>query len=167
VADFLQWTSSNGFLLFQTISIVAGLGFTAASLRQQARAKEFENILTLEEHHRELWNEASRRPELTRLLRPNIDLAREPATVAEEEFLNLVIVHFQTGWQMASAGTVLRKQTVEADAREFFRLPLPNLIWQRTKAFREERFVRFVEKTLAVRGNSQMNRADELLHSKP
>lgn len=44
------------------------------------------------------------------------------ATVAEERFLNEVIVHFHLGWQLAKRGSLLSLQTMEEDAKTFFSL---------------------------------------------
>jgi hypothetical protein len=34
------------------------------------------------------------------------------------------------------------------DAGSFFKLPLPHVVWDKTKEFRNPRFVRFVERAL-------------------
>jgi hypothetical protein len=34
------------------------------------------------------------------------------------------------------------------DAGEFFSLPLPRAVWEKTKKFRNPRFVRFVERAM-------------------
>ena len=148
MAVFLSWLGSHGDSLFQNLSVIIGFALTALGLRHQAKAKEIENIQALARDHRDLWKDASRRPELRRILRLDVDLVREPMTVAEEEFLNLTIIHFETGWQMAMAGTVLKKTTLEADAGRFFSRPLPNEVWRKTKDCHDPAFVRFVDRAL-------------------
>lgn len=46
---------------------------------------------------------------------------------------------------MARAGTVLTPEILAADIHGFFSLPLPRLVWEQTKPFRNPNFVRFVE----------------------
>ena len=61
----------------------------------------------------------------------------------------MVLVHFETGWQMAKEGTVLTREVLARDLRGFFSLPLPHAVWEKTKGTRNPRFVRFVEQALA------------------
>ena len=98
------------------------------------------------QQHRELWSEVHRRAELHRILQRTVDLIAGPVTVAEQEYLNLVIVHFHTGWQLAREGTMLKLKTLGADARGFFNLPLPKFVWEQTKSTRDPQFVKFIEK---------------------
>ena len=112
---------------------------------------EIQNLLTLSEQHRNLWKEAYQREELQRVFREDVDLLGTPATVAEEEFLNVVIVQFQVGWHVGKAGGIITTRELSADVRGFFRLPLPRAAWEKTKAFRNPRFVRFVDRALGKR----------------
>lgn len=52
--------------------------------------------------------------------------------MAEAEFLNLVIVHFQTGWWIARAGGITALKEMKADIWSFFTLPLPRAVWEDT-----------------------------------
>ena len=75
--------------------------------------------------------------------------ARCPAKrLAEEEFLNLVMAHFLTSWRIAKVGGIITLKELAADVQEFFNLPLPRAVWEKTKAFRNQRFVKFVEHAL-------------------
>lgn len=143
------WLSENWFLLLQGLGIVGGLVYTALSLRADVRARRTSDFLALAEHHRELWREIQQRPELARVLRVEVDLTDGPLTPAEEDFLNLVIVHFNTGWLMASEGALLTLEGVARDVRTFFSLPLPRAVWNRTTDGRDPRFVDFVEACLS------------------
>ncbi len=144
----LLWVQENWFSLVQTIGIVGGLLFTAISIRQATVARKASDLLNLTEQHRHLWNEVYSRPALSRIYAENVDLLAHPLTIQEERFLNEVIVHFQTGWQLASNGALLTLEAMAADARTFFRLPLPHTVWSRTKAARDPKFVRFIESCL-------------------
>jgi len=123
---------------------------TAAMARREAKAREVENLLTLTELHRELWNGISKRPELKRIFQADANVLKKPITVAESEFLNLAFVHFQTGWTVARSGALISLSDLKADVREFFALPLPRSVWENTKTFRNPEFARFVNKSLSI-----------------
>lgn len=145
MAADLLWLDQNWFNLIQTFGIVGGLWFTAMTLRQQAQASKNTDLLTLAGQHRELWSEVHRRSDLNRVLHADVDLVAAPITVAEEEFLNTVIQHFNTSWVLARTGVAITTKTLAVDARSFFALPLPRTIFERTKAARDPKFVRFIE----------------------
>lgn len=145
MAAILSWIEGNWFSLLQGAGIVFGLLFTAVSIRRETRTRKASDLLALGQQHRDLWNEVHRRPELGRVLDPNADLVGCPVTSAEENFLLVAIVHFNTGWHLASRGSFLQLSVLAEDAGWFFDLPIPRTVWQRTKRAREPGFVRFVE----------------------
>lgn len=145
---FSSWVDSNWFNVIQTVGIVGGLSLTRAAANREARAKEIENLLALSEQHRELWKEIPRRKNMARVFQRDTDPLSTPATVEETEFLNLVIVHFQTGWCIAKTGGLMTLAEMKADVRNFFNLPLPCAVWENTKHSRNKAFVRFVEKAM-------------------
>jgi len=144
-AQALSWIENNWFQLLQTIGVVGGLVFTGITIRQSTRARRASDLLSLTDQHRELWNEVYTRPGLERVFAPHADLVGKPVTVAEERFLNEVIVHFQMGWQLATAGSLLTLDAMKADVRAFFALPLPHAVWEATRAGRDAKFIRFIE----------------------
>ena len=148
-----SWGEVNWFNLIQTAGIMGSLGLTAAAAVREAKAREIENLLTIGEHHRELWSGAYQRPELARIFKTNADAVATPATVAEEEFLNLVIVQYQITWSIAKTGGLVTLKELAADMRGFFSLPLPRVVWEKTKNFRNRQFVRFVERALEPSGH--------------
>ena len=148
MVDFTVWFRENWFLLLQGTGIVGGLLFTAISIRHGTKARQIGDLLTLAQQHRDLWKEIHERPELARVLRPQVDLVTQPVSVLEEEFLHLVIAHFNTGWLMAREGSLLTLKVLKRDAGTFFCLPIPRIVWEQTKANRDPRFVRFVDACL-------------------
>lgn len=145
---FASWVGDNWFNIAQTAGIIGSLSMAAAASNREARAKETENLLTLSEHHRNLWAVITQRPELERIFQTNMDVLKSPATPVEDVFLNEAIVQFLTGWRIATAGGITTVRELAADVRGFFSLPLPRAVWERTKEFRNQRFVSFVEKAL-------------------
>ena len=124
---------------------MGSLLLAAAAARRGAKAREIENLLTITENHRNLWNEAHQRDDLARIFQTDIDALKNPATVAETEFLNVIFNHYQTGWNLSKAGAVVTLAEMKADVRGFFSLPLPRAVWEKTKKYRNQKFVRFVE----------------------
>jgi hypothetical protein len=145
---FLPLLQQDWFNLIQSLGIVCSIALTATALHREARARKLGHYLTLVAHHRELWSETHRRPDLARIFKDNVDLVAAPITIAEEEFLNLVIEHFTTGWLVAKNTAFLNRKVLAADARTFFARPLPRTAWTQTKHARDPRFVRFIEDAL-------------------
>lgn len=142
---FFAWLDLNWFSLVQSIGIIGSLWFTAAALCRESRARRVSDLLELTGHHRELWAEVHRRPELGRIVQAEVDLVGSPISTAEEEFLNLVIVHFHTGMLLAQEGSSLGLDGLAKDAGAFFALPIPRAVWERTKENRDPRLVTFID----------------------
>lgn len=121
---------------------------TAAAANREAKAREIENLLTMNAQHHDLWGGALQKPELRRVFEADVDVLKSPATVAETEFLNLVLVHYQTGWTVAKSGSLITLSELKSDLCNFLSLPLPRTVWEKTKGLRNAKFVRFVEKAL-------------------
>lgn len=143
-----SWVGQNWFNVIQTAGIVGGLLFGACAARREAKAREFENHLKITALHRELWSGVTSNPSLARVVEQNPDIVRSPITLAEQEFLNLAINHFQTGWRFAKSGSLVGLDEMTSDVRNFFSLPLPRRVWEKSKQFRNLQFVRFVEEAL-------------------
>lgn len=146
MAASFPWFHENWLNLAQTVSLLGGGLLAVAVFLRESRGRKLGHFLTLAQQHRDLWNEAHRRPELARIFQREADLVAYPITVVEEEFLNLVIVHFQTGWLFTHDSAFLNKKNMAADAHEFFSLPLPRAVWNSTRSARDPKFVRFMEK---------------------
>lgn len=148
MAGFSPWVESNWFNLIQTVGIIGSVWMACSAAHREAKAREIENLLTISDHHRELWNEAYQRKDLQRVFACEAEVLKTPATVMEEQYLNLVIIQYETGWKLAKAGGITKLQELSADVRGFFSLLLPCAFWKKTSGFRNQRFVRFVEKAL-------------------
>lgn len=142
------WLNAHWFDLVQSLGIVGSILLTTAALRSQARGQRLGHYLTLVADHRELWTEAHRRPDLSRIFRDDVNLSVAPMTTAEEEFLNLAIEHFATGWLMAKGTRLLSLNGLAADAATFFSRPLPRNAWERTRHARDPQFVKFIDRAL-------------------
>lgn len=143
-----DWLHENWFPLAQSLGIALGLVFNAQTLRRDIQARRTGDQILLTEQHRELWSEAHRRPELARLLVADRNIGEAPVTVAEEQFLLLVIVHFKSGWLLAREGSLTSLDALALDAGNFFRLPVPAEVWRRCRSTQEDHFRRFVEQSV-------------------
>lgn len=134
--------------VIQSAGVIGSLIFTAIAIARDARERKIANLLTMAANHREVWDQLGSREDLKRVLETKLDLIAEPPTTAESEFLRSAIAHFLTGWRVVNAGGVIKVKEFAADVRGFFSLPLPRAVWDKTKQFRNQRFVEFVEKAL-------------------
>jgi len=112
------------------------------------REREEKNSATLKDQHARLWSQVTERDDLKRILSPNVDLKAAPVTLVEQEFLNLVFVHFEEGWKLAKQGSVNSLETLALDQGNFTSLPIPYAVWEHTKSVRNPEFVCFVEQAV-------------------
>jgi hypothetical protein len=152
VADIGSWLKTEWFSLIQTAGVIGGLIFTGLTVRQEARARETQNLLAFAERHRLLWGEVGYRPELHRLIAKDADLVAKPITPAEEATLKVVLVHFELGWRLAKSMDRSDLDPLAKDIREFFSRPLPRAAWQTDKGCHNREFVRFVSRAIEPRG---------------
>lgn len=148
MVDIEGWVQQQWFSLVQSLGILGGLVFAGLSSRHEAATREVTSLLTMAEQHRQLWTEASRRPELARLFQEEVDLVACPITRAEEEFLNVMIVHYNTGWELAGRGETVSIKALKIDAKGVFSLPIPKAVWKQTKHLKDPRFARFIDELL-------------------
>ena len=153
MVEFIPWAKNNWFNLIQTAGIMGSLWMTAAAAKREAKAQETENLIALKAQHHELWNGVLEKPELQRILQPDADVGNLPLTAVERAFIDMVFVHFQTGWMLARSGAWISLTEIQADIGDFFTLPLPSAFWVQTKKFRNSQFVRFVDKALSRSSN--------------
>jgi hypothetical protein len=152
MGGFPSWVENNWFSVIQTVGIMASLWMTAGASNREAKAREVETLLTLADQHRGLWSTLRQHPELERVLKVDADTLVLPPAVAEEEFINSVMLHFQTTWRIANAGGVITLKELATDVRGFFSLPLPHAVWEKTKKSRNQGFVKFVDRALEADG---------------
>ena len=117
----------------------------AEAQRQQAKAQDTQNFIAFTDRHHLVWSEAYQKPELERVFHAKVDLQATPPSVAEEQFLNVIFVHYETGWQVAKNSYERYLKPLARDAANFLSLPLPSAVWEKTKSARDPQFVEFVD----------------------
>lgn len=143
--EVLLWIQTHGLDLLQSTGIVAGLCFTAWSLRVDAKVRRVANLLTITGQHRNIWTRIYERPELTRVLEESVDLAVAPVTQQEELFILLIVLHFSSAQEAIKQGMFPAPEGLSKDIQWFFSRPIPKVIWKRIRPFQDADFVRFVE----------------------
>ncbi len=143
---FLEWVSHNWISLLQSAGIIGSLLFTGLTLRLDAKERRDSHVLSVTLAHRELWTNLYKRPELSRVLDPNADLTNRPVTHEEEMFVLLLIVHLNTAQEvLKSRKFAIEDGALRRDIRWFLSLPIPEVVWEKTKGRQDSAFVSFVE----------------------
>ena len=143
--EILGWLGGHWFDLLQTAGIVVGLFATVHTIRADTRERKIENLFAVTAAHRELWTQFYQRPDLHRVLAKDAELEIEPPTLAESRFVHELILHLRTSFRARQAGMEFDDDAVTKDIREFFALPIPRWVWERSKVFQGRDFVEFVE----------------------
>ena len=139
-----NWLGGNWFNLVSTAGIIASLLFTAVSLRNETKTRKIGSLLFLTEGHRDLWSEIFEHPELSRVLETGA--ATNSAISTEESiFVGLAIQHLASAFEALKAGIVIQQEGLCDDVKAFFSLPIPRTVWEKTKHFQNQDFVKFVE----------------------
>jgi hypothetical protein len=140
-----EWIFQNWFNLFSAIGIIAGLWFTAFSLRADTKTRRIANLLTITGSHREIWKEFLNNPKLSRIRNAAADTERQPVTDAEEMFVNMVIVHINSVYYAMNDRLVVEYEGLRRDVAQFFSLPVPKAVWRKSKPLQNLEFAAFVE----------------------
>ena len=142
---FSRWVATNWFELLQSVGIIAGLLFTTHSLRSETKMRRVGNLLAITESHRKLWTEFYRRPDLNRVLDERAHLRQQEITREEEIFVNLVILHLNSVFYAHKMGLVFKLEGLRRDIAWFFSLPIPRMLWEKSRVLQNDDFVSFVE----------------------
>ncbi len=142
---FLQ---NNWIDLLQSAAIVAGLIFTAVSLRRDAKARRDESIVETVKGHRDVWKMMIENPKLSRVLDNNVNLVESPMTQQEKWFVLLSIMHLCATVESSEKWVNESLEGVANDIREYFSNTIPRAVWDENKKFQNPDFVAFVEKNM-------------------
>jgi hypothetical protein len=146
--EWAHWFSAHGHDWIQSVGIIGGLVFTALALRADTKSRRAENLIRITENHRDLWTRFDAVPTLQRVLDPHPDLAATPITHEEARFVQFMILHLHTTFQLAKVGLYRQPATIEEDVRSLLSFPLPKAVWKSLKEFQDEDFVEFIEKAV-------------------
>jgi len=139
------WVSQNWFNLFSAIGIIAGLWFTAFSLRSDTKTRRVANLLTITANHREVWKEFLNNPKLARVRDSGADTTKQPITDAERVFVTFVLFHMSSVFYAMGDQLVVKVEGLRRDIAQFLSLPIPREVWEKIKVLQNDDFVAFVE----------------------
>ena len=140
-----QWLAENCFNLFSVIGIIAGLGFTAFSLRSETKTRRIANLLTITANHREIWKVFLNDKGLARVRYTSADTTKQPVTDAERVFVTFVILHMTSVFYAMSDQLVVKLEGFRRDIAQFLSLPIPREVWENIKVLQNDDFVAFME----------------------
>jgi hypothetical protein len=143
-----QWLTENWFDLFSSVGIVSGLWFTAISLHSETKTRRIANFLAVTANYREIWREFLNQPKLARVLDAAADVKNQPVTPEEEMFVNMVILHISTTFYAMNDELLLKLEGARQDMAQFFSLPVPKAVWQKTKPLQNQDFAAFIDSAL-------------------
>ena len=140
-----DWLSQNWFNILSSVGIIAGLWFTAFSLRSDAKTRQVANLLTIVTNHREIWKVFLNDKSLERIRDASADIIKTPITEAERIFVNMVIQHLGSMYYAMSDQLVVKLEGMRRDIAQFLSLPIPRDVWEKIKVYQNDDFVAFVE----------------------
>jgi|GEM_PF-1134611 len=129
----------------QTGGIIAGFLLSVFTIRREAAVRHVQNLFTLTRNHREIWTSLLERPELSRVLKANVDLAANPVSESERLVVLFLILHLASSFEAQKRGLYLSERGLRDDISQFFGLPIPAAVWMESKSLQECDFVEFVE----------------------
>jgi hypothetical protein len=147
--EMSQWIGQRWFDLLQSVGIIGGLLFTAYAVRKDEKGRRILNLIYINEQYGNIWHEFYERPQLSRVLKKDVDLNKEPVSNEEMLFVKMLILHLDTVRRATKVGVFVKIQGLQRDVRELFTLPIPKAVWEKIKPFQDGDFVVFVENCLA------------------
>lgn len=145
----LAGTSAGWTAILQILIETGGFFGIGAALFMNARARRAANLIQLTQQHRDLWERIYLQPELSRILRPTVDLEKAPVTAEEELFVIFLILHLGNSFYVSRSGFHLPRG-IRKDVEYLFALPIPYAVWRKVRDLQDEDFVRFVERCLPI-----------------
>ena len=112
------------------------------------RARRIGNLIAVNDEYRHIWRELYERPQLSRILKHDVDLSKEPISDEERLFVKMLILHLDTVRRAMKARMFVKIEGLRQDVRELFALPIPKAVWEKIRPFQDGDFVAFVERCL-------------------
>lgn len=152
---FTKWLTENWFDALSALVSVSGLWFAGFAIHRDAKARREEvkarraaNLLAITANHRELWREFAQTPAMARVVDSNADLTTMPVTPMEEYFVNSVISHTNSVYEVLKDDLLIKQDGLRRDVKAFISLPIPKAVWIKTKLLQNQDFAAFVDSSL-------------------
>jgi hypothetical protein len=141
----VEWATIHWIDVLQSIGILAGLLFTAYGTRADSRERKVQSVFALTAAHRDIWSKLYEHPHLARVLRPAVETKSLRLSNEEELFVHMLILHLASSYLARKLGMYLQEDGLRLDVKEFFSLPIPRAVWEKSKVYQDSDFVQFVE----------------------
>jgi hypothetical protein len=146
--EIYHWIGGHGFDLLEAVGIIASLIFAGLAFRREEKSRHTANLLAITAAHREIWSELFHQPKLARVLDPKADLAAQPVTTEESFFVTFLILHLNVTFKASVRRMFVTPEALTRDMRQFFSLPIPKAVWEKSRPLQDGTFVAFVENAL-------------------
>ena len=136
------------FHVIETAGVIGSLLLAAYTTRKDERARRVSNSIAINEQYRKIWKEVYSRPELERVLDEKADVTFQSVSLHEQLFVNILIQHLGTVYRAMKEGEFVKLLGLQKDVNEFFSLPIPKAVWEKSKPFQDSDFVAFIDTAL-------------------
>lgn len=143
-----EWLAQNWFNALSSIGIMGSFWVGILALRSAARAAQVSNLLAVTASYREIWKDYHARPGLARVLDAAADVPSRPVTPEEDLFVRQVIFQLATFFYASRGGLLIDQAGARRDVRDFFSLPVPRAVWEKSKPLQNRDFAAFVDSSL-------------------
>ena len=148
MGDMGQWLSENWFNFLSTVGILGSLWIAIVTLRSDDKTRRVGNLFTVSTNYREIWKGYFDNQQLTRVLDPSADVAKQPVTPAEELFVGQIIIHISNVFYAMKDDLFIEQEGSRRDIAQFFTLPIPKAVWTKTKLLQNQDFAAFIDSSL-------------------
>ncbi|MGA2871589.1 MAG: hypothetical protein ABSF34_20800 [Verrucomicrobiota bacterium] len=113
-----------------------------------SRIRRMDMLVNITQHHRTIWLKFFDSPSLERIFMESPDLDKDPVTEDEAMFVQLIMLHLTTILTAVRKGLLPKTADQDADLKAFFRLPIPQITWRRTKILYDPATRRYIDELL-------------------
>lgn len=111
------------------------------------RAWRVEHLININESYKAIWEKTYQNPELSRILKGDLDLKTSPITFAERQLAKELIIHIYVVFE-AERNQQITIGEMSKDIYDIMNLPIPKAVWKEIKQYQQKNFVLFIEELL-------------------
>ena len=101
--------------------------------------------MDLNKNQRAIFEHMIDDPDLSRVIKKDVDLDTQPITEKEKLFVMMTIHHLHSGFEAQRLKQLSPLMGLEKDVRDYFSFPIPGEVWREVKKYQNKEFVGFVE----------------------
>jgi len=149
------WITQNFPEIVETVGIaggLVGLWFNYKAIRDETKARRVGNLLTLTSNHQELLKPFYQDIPLGRVFDVAPDISSQPINIGEEMYVNVLVQHLFSAYYAMQNDLTVKPQQLQRDIQDVFASSIPKTVWTKLKAFQDDDFVAFIERSIAGKG---------------